>query len=65
MSKTYLELAISKIDVIAFCKGLEKKKEKIVETLQFLKIHHWREIEDLEKELKGMELALFLVKKGG
>ncbi|MDA2281044.1 AimR family lysis-lysogeny pheromone receptor [Bacillus cereus] len=64
MSKTYLELAISKIDAIAFCKGLEKKKEKIVETLQFLKIHHWREIEDLEKELKGMELALFLVKKG-
>ncbi|HDR7601544.1 TPA: hypothetical protein QCX65_005019 [Bacillus mycoides] len=64
VSKNYLEVAIKKIDSMPYCIGLEKKKEQIIETLHFLKVYHWKDIEDLEKVLKGMELALFLVRQG-
>ncbi|PEO88133.1 hypothetical protein CN571_15645 [Bacillus pseudomycoides] len=64
VSKNYLETAIIKIDSIPFCFGLEKKKKKVIDTLNFLKVYHWKDIEGLEEKLTGMELALFLVRKG-
>ncbi|PEL57935.1 hypothetical protein CN639_11105 [Bacillus toyonensis] len=64
VSKNYLEMAISKIESLTFYIGLERKKEQINATLNFLKVYHWKDIEGLEGKLTGMELALFLVKKG-
>ncbi|MCU5497542.1 AimR family lysis-lysogeny pheromone receptor [Bacillus wiedmannii] len=64
VAKNYLETAISKIGVLSSCVGLERKKKQINNTLNFLKVYHWKDIERLEEKLTGMELALFLVKKG-
>ncbi|HDR8076524.1 TPA: hypothetical protein QCZ00_003947 [Bacillus cereus] len=64
VSKAYLESAISKIDLIPCCYGLDKKKEQIMDTMNFLKIYHWKEIDEVEDQLSGMELAYYLVKKG-
>ena len=64
VSKGYLETAISKIESLSCYIGLERKKEQINATLNFLKVYHWKDIEGLEEKLTGMELALFLVKKG-
>lgn len=64
VAKNYLETAIKKIDLMPFCHGLEKKRKQIMDTLNFLKVYHWKDVDGLEKELSGMELAYFLVKKG-